>query len=101
MSRRKNGCMGVIASSAPSFWEPNRYLFEGMINFIFDKPGLLSNLSAPKNNFSYNLCQLGEILQQGKRNIRSNSYSLAEILSYHVFGDPSSQFFMSVPTEFT
>lgn len=101
MSRRKNGCMGVIASSAPSFWEPNRYLFEGMINFIFDKPGLLSNLSAPKNNFSYNLCQLGEILQQGKRNIRSNSYSLAEILSYHVFGDPSSQFFTSVPTEFT
>lgn len=100
MSRRKHGCMGVIASSAPSYIEPNAYFFEGMVNYIFDKPGLLSDVNAEKNRPGFNICQLGEILKQGIDRMPKGRYSLKNTLAYHVFGDPSSQFFTDVPTEF-
>lgn len=104
LSRREQGCMGVIACSAKSFTYHNRFLLEGMINYIFSKPGLRSTLHSIQRTYPYNICQLGEILRQGlsSLSLEVNDKDIkTEYAGYHVFGDPSSQFFTETPKEFS
>lgn len=102
LSRRENGCIGIIAGSNTTFQPYNTYFYEGMIDFIFVNPGLQSD-TIPMTKHPYNIVQLGGILKSGiSRMLEFGTLSdLKEtIYAYHVFGDPSSQFFTDVPTEF-
>lgn len=103
LSRRENGSIGVIAGSNTTFQPDNTYFYEGMIDFIFDNPGLQSD-TIPMTKHPYNIIQLGGILKSGiSRMVKFERLSDVKetIYAYHVFGDPSSQFFTEVPMEFT
>lgn len=102
LSRIKNGCIGIIAGSDTTYQPNNTYFYEGMIDFIFDNPGLQSD-TVPMTKHPYNIVQLGGILKSGVSRMLEFEdpwFCKETINAYHVFGDPSSQFFTDVPTEF-
>ena len=109
MSRRANGAIGVIAGCCPTFTVHNDIFGLGMIDAIWSDPGLKSQVTSYVYNeypHKNEVKTLGSIMNSGNYRLieqLGDDWGLANnnIRAYHLFGDPSTQFYSEVPTKFT
>ena len=108
LSRRENGAIGVIAGSALTLTPENDIFEMGMIDAIWSDPGLRCDVGKfPYNDYIHanNIKTFGNILNSGNMRLLNqrgnNANSQHNLKAYHIFGDPSTQFYSEVPTHFT
>lgn len=109
------GASTVFAATQNSHTWANDCLIEGMIDAIWPSPGLIPNFADISDNISPTpepTYRMGQILEQGlfRMNEQYGPIVLSDVTQgkdavkyeyeiYHLFGDPSLDFFTEVPTE--
>lgn len=105
------GASAVIAASEVSYSGYNDSLAEGIIDAIWPNPGLIPRFNrsgiGSTTTLSQPVYRLGQILEQGLFRMKeqwgtiSNYTVLYQYEVFHIFGDPSKDFFTANPTSFS
>lgn len=111
LSRTENGAIAVLAASVPVYTPHNDFIEFGIIDAMWHDPGLKSEVGCYSLNDSIRtpkyLTVLGALIEQGFARMDeylgatpSERHSRHQRMSYHIFGDPSTDIYTSVPTAF-
>lgn len=102
LPRQKNGAITVFASSTVQYSPYSNFFLDGVIEYIFPNPGLITRPISKYNKYPANICTFGEIFQNGIRrmNYTNDNYLKYSIYGLHIYGDASSQFFSETAAAF-
>lgn len=82
----------------------SNFFLDGVIEYIFPNPGLVTDPISKYNKYPANICTFGEIFKNGIRRVNlykyNNDYLNYCIYGIHIYGDASSQFFSETPVAF-